>query len=236
MIKRVFSPSEMSQLPQKSIEAQKIRAILLAYGTEYDFCRFYRSENFFLGGLNGSFVLCEIGDGDLSELAEFLNINGFCELFCSGEAKEKLYGKLNSDYKKLNLMEYCGKPISRSVEVNPDLQGFYSVLSTSFQIDFEPWYLDMSHRVRHGVVQLRRLEQSVLAIQHNLNGEALLSQIATAPEYRGSGYASELISSVCEELRCSRIFVLCEDDLSDFYKRIGFVFRDNKYQFGGSHY
>ena len=84
MIRRVIAPEELAHLPQKGIEAQKIRALLLAYGTKYDFCRFYVSESVIICEMNGSFVVCEFDEvDDISELADFFNFNGFSEIFCS---------------------------------------------------------------------------------------------------------------------------------------------------------
>lgn len=113
-----------------------------------------------------------------------------------------------------------GKPYP--VKNDPPLGEVYEVLKTAFDIEFEPWYLDMSHRIRHGVSSFRMLEGSVLAVQHNLNGEALLSQIATLPEARRHGNASRLILSVCAELAGSAVYLVCGDELKGFYERIGF--------------
>ena len=41
MIARLDTAEQLSALPEKGIEAQKIRALLKAYGTSYDFCRFF---------------------------------------------------------------------------------------------------------------------------------------------------------------------------------------------------
>lgn len=224
MIKRVFLPEELERLPQKGVEAQKIRALLAAYGTNYDFCRFYVSENAILCETDGSFVICEVGEiGDISELVDFLNFNGFSEIFCSEAVGNGLYDCLECDIHVVNQMRFCGIPASCSeVETEPPLDEVFGILKTSFAIDYESWYVDMSHRIRHKVAGVRRLGGSVLTVQHDINGEALLSQIATRPEDRGQGSASRLILAVCAELCDSDVYVICEDALSAFYQRIGF--------------
>ncbi|MBD5129492.1 MAG: GNAT family N-acetyltransferase [Ruminococcaceae bacterium] len=225
MIKRVTNEEELKKLPKHGTEAQKIRALLLSYGLKYDFCRFYAGEfrkGFaFLGELNGSFVLSEVGKCG-EELAEFLAFSGFSEVFCSESAGEILSKLLKCRPQKVNIMRFEGVGVPE-VLTEPPLDNVYAVLKTAFDIEYEPWYLDMSHRVRHGIAQFRMLEGSVLAIQHNINGEALLSQIATTPETRGRGNARRLISSVCAELSGSKVNVICEDRLLDFYRRCGFV-------------
>lgn len=225
MIKRAISPKELYRLPEKGVEAQKIRALLYAYGTQYDFCRFYTSRNLALCDLNGSVVLCENGECDYAELAEFLCFNGFCDIFCSDELGGRLEKLLNCGSQTVNLMRFCGKAAEFPVaDVNkaPQLGEVFKILSAVFKIDFEPWYVDMSHRIRHGVSAARVLDGSALIIQHNINGEALLSQIATVPEKRGRGAASRLILSLCAELEPSAVFVICENGLLSFYEKLGF--------------
>lgn len=227
MIRRAVRLEELEALPKRGVEAQKIRALLVSYGLKYDFCRFYVGEwsagSAFLCGLNGSLVLSESGKCGYEELAEFLAFTGFGELFCSESAGKGLAGLLPCRCRRANIMRFegGGKPCG-IVEKDPPLDNVYKVLKTAFDIEFEPWYLDMSHRVRHGVSAFRMLNGSVLAIQHDLNGEALLSQVATIPENRRQGNARRLISAVCAELLESAVYVVCEDELSEFYRKIGF--------------
>lgn len=226
MIRRVLTGGEMSKLPKYGIEAQKIRALLVSYDLKYDFCCFYvgefRAGCAFLGRLNGSFVLSENGKCDLGELAEFLTFSGFSEIFCSENAGKELAALLPCCTQRVNVMRFEGNAVPYDIETEPPLDNVYTVLKTAFDIEYEPWYLDMSHRIRHGVSAFRALNDSVLAIQHNINGEALLSQVATTPEMRGKGNARRLISAVCSELSDSDVYVICEDALLEFYRRLGF--------------
>lgn len=227
MIRRALLNGELDKLPKHGIEAQKIRALWFCYGLKYDFCCFYvgefRTGCAFLGELNGSFVLSECGECDFEELAEFFTFGGFGEIFCSNTAGERLANLLKCRVQRVNVMRFNGRALPCETEIDPPLDNVYNVLKTAFDIEYEPWYLDMSHRIRHGIAQFRMLDGSVLAIQHNINGEALLSQIATLPEKRGRGNARRLISAVCAELSDSKVYVICEDGLLDFYRRSGFV-------------
>ncbi len=224
MIKRAYSLEDLSLLPESGVEAQKIRALLIAYGTKYDFCRFYVSESVILCETDGSFVLCEYTDDrDVNELAEFFTFHGFLEIFCSKKLGELLLRSLHCSFQKINLMRFYGKAVpNEDIENSPPLDDVYKILKTTFNIEYEPWYADMSHRIRHGVSGARVLGGSALIIQHNLNGEALLSQIATLPEQRRLGGASRLIKAVCAELYASDVYVLCEDKLLPFYGGLGF--------------
>lgn len=233
MIRRASSADELIRLPERGVEAQKIRALLSAYGTKYDFCRFYASENYILCEMNGSFVVSEIGKtDDAEELADFLGFGGFTEIFCSEALGERLKGLICCKAERVELMRFGGEAAetvkSDEIEISPRLDDVYNILKTSFDIEYEPWYADMSHRIRHNVASARRFGDSVLMIQHNLNGEALLSQIATASGSRNRGNASRLISAVCAELFPSDVFVICEDSLTGFYRRIGFELAGHK--------
>lgn len=230
MIKRVLSNTRLEKLPKRGIEAQKIRALMLSYGVNYDFCRFYISDNLFIGEQNGQFIICETAPLDYTELAEFLSFSGFSEIFCSKEVGRELAKRLSGCYSDINLMRLKTPVENNLSEINktPTLDEVFGIVSSAFPIEWEPWYLDMSHRIRHGISAARVYESSALVIQHNLNGEALLSQIATIPEKRGRGYASRLIESVCAELSDSDIFILCEDLLAEFYSKLGFEIIDKK--------
>lgn len=227
MIKRASSPEELKGLPETGVEAQKIRSLLLSYGTKYDFCRFFTSKNAVLAMLNGDFIISDFGEVDFEELAEFLNFSGFSEIFCSEKLGCALENYLSVERKSVNLMRFSGVARKADIKVLSPSDAF-KIIKTGFDIEFEPWYLDMSHRIRHGISQLYGLCGSALAVQYNLNGEALISQVATLPEKRSYGNASRLISAVCGELSESKVFALCENKLVEFYKKNGFVHEGTK--------
>lgn len=229
MIRRVSSEDELFRLPKRGVEAQKIRALLNAYGANYDFCRFFVSDFYILCEMNGSFVVSEIAEnGDVDELADFFTFGGFSEIFCAEKLGERLETRLCCNAKKVNLMRFCGEAECAEIEKSPLLDDVYEILKTAFDIGYESWYADMSHRIRHNVAAARRLGNSALIIQYDLNGEALLSQIVTAPGSRNKGNATRLISAVCGELSPSEVFVICEDSLKDFYRKIGFELAEFK--------
>lgn len=224
MIKRISSAEEFSALPQKGVEAQKIRALLYAYGTDYDFCRFFvHNGDSFLAEMNGGYVLCSGGKYDSEEVAGFLSFNGCAELLCDEKAGAEINAVLGGRLSLINLMKFVGCAQDFEVERAPALREVYDIIGTVFGFEFEPWYLDMSHRIRHGVARCRKLGGSALVIQHEINGEALISQVATLPAERRKGNASRLLSAACAELSGSEVFVLCEDKLIAFYEKNGFA-------------
>lgn len=239
MIRRVTSDEELKSIWESSkffrdktnAEALKIYALWLCYGIKYDFCRFYISDGAVIGGLDGSFVVSEYsdcGECDFEEMADFFSMNGFNEIFCSEHTGHCLSKKMSCRHNDVYLMRFDGIGVQCVTENDTPLKEFYGILKSGFDIEFEPWYLDMSHRIRHGVACTRRLNGSVLVIQYNIFGSALISQVATIPPQRGNGNASRLISAVCAELSDSEIFVICEDKLCGFYEKNGFTKVCNK--------
>lgn len=223
MIKQIYNEAEFLQLPEKGLEAQKIRALFNAYGAKYDFCRFYRQSDSYISVLDRSFVICEDANADYDELANFLCMQGFTDVFCSDTAGKALSDRLGCGFNKVNLMKFCGNSPSVQFNDTPALSDVYKIISEGFDIEFEPWYLDMSHRVRHGISKCCVLDgKAALVIQHDLNGEALLSQVASLKAHRGEGMAKKLVSSVAANLAPSEVYVVCEDDLVGFYEKCGF--------------
>lgn len=230
MTARITAPMDFERLPEKGIEAQKIRALYKAYGAEYDFCRFYRqNSDTFLAVLDGDYILCD-GETDYRELAEFLSACGFGSIFCSEKAADELSGRICAVWHEICLMRYAGGAEDvGNIDLQPQLDKVYEILKTSFDIKYEPWYLDMSHRIRHGISRCMIFEGSALTVQHDINGEALLSQIAALPQSRGRGNSRRLIRAVCGRLAPSEVFVLCENELTDFYRKCGFESVGMKY-------
>lgn len=230
MIKRVTADEELLRIfddtrffeDKTNAEARKIYALWLCYGIKYDFCRFYTADGAVICGQDGSFVVSDFGNCDFEELAEFFAMNGFAEILCSEHTGKALSENMNCNRKDVDLMRFNGIGVPCDTEKDTSLEELFNILKTSFDIEFEPWYLDMSHRIRHGVARTRRLDGSALVIQHELFGSALISQVATVPDERGKGSASRLISAVCAELSESDIFVICEDELCGFYEKNGF--------------
>lgn len=224
MIRRIFTEDELSALPAKGIEAQKLRALFVAYGTAYDFCRFFRQDSCYISSLDGSFVVCDDGIADAEELADFFRMNGFAEIFCSETLGKALGEKLSAPYTFVNVMHFDNAGVCPiSFDSSPALSEVYSIISEGFDIEFEPWYLDMSHRVRHGISRCCVInDKAALVIQHDINGEALISQVACRKACRGQGIGAELVTSVSAALAPSEVYVLCEDALIPFYEKCGF--------------
>ncbi|MGN0687879.1 MAG: GNAT family N-acetyltransferase [Oscillospiraceae bacterium] len=222
MISQIFKQSDFGALPEKGIEAQKIRALYLAYGADYAFCRFYRDKSCYISILDGAAVVCG-DDFNIEELYSFLSMSGCHEIFCGEKTANSLSTLCDCRTDVLNLMQYRGEIYTEPLEYDMMLSDIYRIIADGFDIEFEPWYLDISHKVRHGITRCVSLDGvCALLIQHNLNGEALLSQVATLKTQRRKGYASRLVKAVSSAISPDDVFVICEDSLVSFYKSCGF--------------
>ena len=229
MIQRIYAREQLTGLPS-GVEAGKLLALFEAYGGGYDFCRFFHQSGggeAFIAALDGSFILAGAECADFPELAQFLSIHGFTDIFCPQEAGEQLRHYLAADFQAVNLMEYADeKQGELPPEVSPSEA--WEIIGTRFEVSFEPWYLDMSHRVRHGVSRCFSDGKAALVLQHVINGEALLSQVCVKREYEGQGIARRLLESVCGALP-GKVQVICEDELTGFYRKCGFVSSGKKF-------
>ena len=222
MIERIYADEQLSGLPEHGVEAQKIRALWLAYGAKWDFCRFFQQEDTFLAALDSSFVLCESANTDYKELAEFLSICGFSDIICSEYSGKMLSGLMEANFHKVNVMTYRGSKCEGELPAEVQPSEIWDIIEKRFSPAFEPWYLDMSHRVRHGVSRCFSDGKAALVVQHDINNEALISQVCVLPEDEGNGYASSLLCRVCRNLS-SNAQVICEDKLCRFYEKNGFI-------------
>lgn len=227
MIERIHSPEQLELLPQSGTEAQKIRALFNAYGCGYDFCRFFRHGGTYLAALDGSFVIAEQPGADAEEIAEFLRMHGFTDMFCSEKMGELLRPLLPAEFTQVQLMVYDGaKQVELPQECSPSEA--WSIIGSRFDIPFEPWYLDMSHRVRHGVARCFSDGRAALVVQHDINGEALISQVSVLREFERQGIAGALVRQVSAALP-GEVQIVCEERLCGFYEKCGYFRKSKKY-------
>lgn len=230
MIKRVENDEELRDffeaLPygqtEKNTEALLIYERFLCYGTKYDFCKFFKTDDdCVINEMYNSFVLH--GGTDFDVLTDFFAYSAFNEIICSYEAGRELSARrMLWRRNDVNLMIFKGTGVSCETQKDVPISDFVNISGSCFDLDTESYYLEFSHRVRHNVSQLRRLNNSVLTVQHDLCGSALIAQVATLPGSRGNGDATRLVLSACAEFSSSEVYLLCEDKMVNFYKRIRF--------------
>lgn len=211
--------------------ACRIFSQLLAYGTGERFLEHWvqledNKPRAVISRMDGNItIFCEnVND----ELLEFIEAVGYNTVFADKELFPQYWsGEV--------LMKFVRKPeteISDNIDFNPTIREIYSVLERcrgeDFEIpDFDSFYPDMSHRVRHNLSRILayRLDGQAIACcmtSAETGNCAIISGVACLSEYRGKGYASKLVAKIAEALSDRDIFVFCREELVGFYSGLGF--------------
>ena len=109
------------------------------------------------------------------------------------------------------------------------VRAVYEVLAANGMAgDFEPFYLDLSHRLRHGAARASVLYaggEAVAAAAAALAGEsALVTAVAVLPAEQGKGYGGAVLRAVEAQLGGCRAYLLrAEHENERFYALRGYM-------------
>lgn len=215
---------------KKDIFSVKIFSLFRAYGTKYPFIRFYAQKN----NIEVTAVICILDNditvsyiqnkADIEELTEFVNVMGFSTLLCDDDfvlAREYDSGIVMSSERKTEIAcDYT------DVDEYPYLFDLFNFVDYG-NVDFESWYVDISHRIRHGCAKAVTLNVDSEIISSAIfssiyENDAILTAVQTKPEFRKSGYASALVSAMCCDVT-GTVFLMREKDKNEsFYKKLLF--------------
>ena len=214
-----------------------VRALgpLLAYGTGYDFLDAWVQETDEITALitrfYGAVTVCASENADREEIEEFLAVLGSSECMTNYEKGRKNVMRLEKGGDCIAL------PVTNCNCIeNSNYKAFYGIISECHDdydaARFEDWYVDMSHRVRHGTADIFLLACGDTAETNTFVSAAaalsvtphcvFLSAISTLPQYRGKHFAHTLIKFICDKYADKTIYLLCDDDKVPFYEKAGF--------------
>lgn len=230
MIEQISDFSELAEYNQIDIFSIRVLSLAKAYGFKYPFVSFFRQTDdngcvtAILSSLDKVITLSVNGSADKDELADFLHYLGFSSLFCSDEfdfGPEYSGGAIMKSSKKIELpCDY------RVIDEYPHLFDLFNFIDYP-DVDFEAWYVDISHRIRQGAAKAYsvNIDDEIIssAIFSSIyNDDAVISAVQTKPEFRRMGYASALVSAMCCEIK-GTVFLMREESKNEsFYKRLGF--------------
>ncbi|MDE6501838.1 MAG: N-acetyltransferase [Ruminococcus sp.] len=238
MIKLVEQENEFDrELLLKSLSGRKMLAYLKAYGTGYDFCRFYRisDENGkgFMFMINSTLIICADENlQDTKEINLFVSMNLPFRIEGSQHILRNI--KIPEHYQQLNRTIFELIPddnplesIEEFVDFNPNLPDVYKILSEGFPniADFSLWYTDTSHRCRHGISRTFTYRNSTTASAiFNIENVVLIGQVATTESARGRGYAREFLKWLAGFFNGlgKKSYLMALDIRVSFYREIGF--------------
>lgn len=179
----------------------------------------------------------ETGQEDWEEISSFLPLSGarkvLCPAFCGERLgfSTELRGRILRK-KSAVLVKEAG-PLSIQEEALPSLRVVYDLLiacrsQTFCPPAFEPFYLDLSHRLRHHAASLSAVYQekklAAVAIAPVVTEEAaLLAGVAVDPEFRRRGLGTEAVRRLMETLSSRVLWVFrAEGENKEFYTSLGF--------------
>ena len=222
--------------------SRRIKSHFRAYGTEYNFSRFFSiiKDKKCIGVIsifNASMMISSIDNftfdsETLKEISVFILMNKPAVVEFEVEYSKQLAELLECEYKSeiRTEFEFVSKKILPPLEVQevPKLDDVYNVLKTSFPAianSYEMWLTDTSHRVRHGLSQSFLLgNYSTATIQYIIDKIALIGHVATIPEERGKFHARSLLYWIGERLTLDGFSVrlLARPNRVSYYEEIGF--------------
>ena len=223
----------------------RIQTLLACYGHNFrllDCWVAYRGDSptAALARFEGHFTVSAGDSADLEECAGFMHaVGGFHTVQGTPALCRALAGG-DVSCAGAPTMQYAGRLPGGDftlVDASPSPAQIFSVLcaaDTAFaeQNRWDAWYPHVSHLLRHnlGFAALLHAPDGTPAATagvYSLNeGYGVLAAVATAPAYRGCGYASLLVRYLAARLLAhgkTPVLACASDALSAFYERLGFV-------------
>ena len=211
--------------------AVKILALLKAYGATQSFLHFYFQESeggvsAIMAQLDGDLTLSYSAEADVEELVDFTLNLGFTSLLCNAdfplyepfdEGVIMATGKKPQTVKKYKFTE---------PQTHDELLEFFK-FSDYGAMNFDAFYVDLNHRLRHGTAKTLELKfngeiASVGLLSSVYNDDAIISAVKTDERTRGMGYGTALVGELMNKVH-GTVFVMREENKNEsFYKNLHF--------------
>lgn len=231
MIKLISSPIEFASFCKNDIFYVRIMSLLGAYSTAYSFALFYKQvdENgeitAIISRLDNDYTVCHADEFDLDELSEFFSKLGFNSVLTDAEVVLPFlydYGSIMKTAKKTEIV----MP-NVIIDEYPKLMDLFN-LDDYGAIDFEAWYVDISHRIRHGFAKAFTLNIDDEIISSGIfssiyKNNAVLTAVSTQSLFRKSGYATALVSAMLCDVKGAVYLMREKDKNKHFYEKLGFT-------------
>lgn len=197
----------------------RIQSLYRSYGTGFDFLRFYYQTiddqiTAIMSIMDGNATLVG-ANSDHNEIIDFLKVIGANTVYFEDELPLEI---IESGF----VVNKSVIPIEAKVK-EYNLSSIYDIMSTYFTLpDFDIWYPDMSHRIRHnGAVAI----SNKIGASIGLKGDncALISGICIDRMKRKKGQGSQLLQELIDTLSSREIYGLVDiNGPIEFYTKNGF--------------
>ncbi len=191
-----------------------------------------------LSSVDGNFTLITTENTDFEEIKEFLEFFG-CESILSdvpitSSAKSYALFKFSCNKASEDDSDYC---VLDGASTVGQYKKFYSLLFADVQSDFDLWYCDFSKKIVNNDAKAICLKQdeklvSIATAPMIYKNTAIISGVYTLKNCRNKGFSKATIYKLIEELKkdnVTNIYLWCEKDVEEFYKKIGFEITGNVY-------
>ena len=234
MIKRIYGALPPGY-PSENVIAGRINAYYRAYGTGYDFCTFYDGDNMLALYYGGELYVHCNENGDLQSIITFSEMLG---------AKAVMSDiKLSEKSEQLYIMTSDKMPTAHGndrlkAEFTEDYRKVFGILKSGFSLSdnqFDDWYADTCHRVRHGVSRLivmysGDIPVATATILFSDDKECFLSHIAVRQDMQKNGIGKALLYSTAQLLDNRKITLACKKNVRQFYINCGFTQTGTAYE------
>ena len=178
----------------------------------------------------GSAVLCGKNDPEMTDLLTFLrceeifssvNFEYPAEYAVSTGPVARLEGGFDPSYARAEAVD-----AEKLREIYPVIVSDLPEIASQ---PFDAWYVELSHRLRHGNARIYAVREngkivSVAMTAAESDGAAVIGFVRTLKEYRGRGFASGLCRLLGGELQRENktVYISCSADRLPFYEDIGY--------------
>lgn len=209
--------------------ATKIKANELAYGLKFPFLLFWcqyikNSVTAIICKFEQAIILVAKDGADINEIKDFINAVGFASLEGEYELIKALAPKKVKDYNVVfKKAGYNSAPLS-----TPNIKQVYDIIYGQENehitpTEFEPFYADLTHRIRHGTAAAVLVNDCSAAItSHITESSAVISGVAVNPNKQGKGLGRAALETLEQNLAGRNIFASADDSVLGFYLKSGY--------------
>ncbi len=221
-------------LPFRSVFGCRIQSAAAAYGFEEPFAQFWTQEDkAALCKLDDAVILEAASDADFAEITDFIRMTGAQKVLCSAEIAKQT-GLSAVCRGEIMVYRNTETPeVPTGFELNPSLREIHALLcecatETFLPPEFEPFYLDLSHRIRHGAALSAGVRQgetlvSCAVCSSKTENQAVISAVAARPELRRMGFGHAALNALISQLPQKEIYIFrAQGENESFYRSFGF--------------
>lgn len=231
MIKQTDDIEILKSFPAADLFTVRINALAAAYGFSYDFARFYVQSDedgdltAIISYLDNDATLAFLPEADFSELSFFFKTIGYSSLLCKEGFEFDAY--YNDGVIMRSVKYFDVAPGMGVFDEYPKLMDLFNFIDYDKQ-DFESWYVDLSHRIRHGTAKAVALTVEGEIVSSGIfssitDDGAVLTSVNTKAAFRHMGYGSALVKKMTADIGRT-VFLMREKDRNEeFYIKSGFI-------------